>query len=135
MYLEMSRQTDIAIRVLRRLSATELTSGSTLATSLDTTTTYLARILSPLVRAGWITSKQGPSGGYALNVDPCDVSILDVIEAVEGPVDRTKCVLRNTDCSSSTPCSVHGAWSRARDALTRELKATSVVECTPGRST
>lgn len=135
MYLEMSTRTDIALRAIRRLAETKREAGAGLAAALDVTPTYLARILSPLVRSGWISSKQGPSGGYALSCDPRDLSVLDVIEAVEGPVDSGHCVLRDTTCSSASPCSMHDAWSRARDALTKELRATPVAACTQGRST
>ena len=131
----MSTRTDIALRAVRRLAETRRESGAELAAELEVTPSYLARILSPLVRAGWISSKQGPSGGYVIACDPCALSVLEVIEAVEGPVDSGHCVLRDMTCSSASPCSMHDAWARARDALTRELRATAVAECTPGRST
>ncbi len=67
--------------------------GSQLAERIDTTSTFLPQVLGPLVKAGWVESQPGPGGGYRLSVSLGDVSILEVVETVEGPAETGRCVL------------------------------------------
>ena len=53
-----------------------------LAERLDTTPGFVPQVIGPLVKAGWVRSDPGPAGGYALTGSPADVSVLDVIEAI-----------------------------------------------------
>lgn len=132
MRLEITRKTNLAISVVGELSRTEgRVSGKSLASAVGTTTPFLAQVVTPLVRRGWVTSQPGRSGGYELLADPSTLSVLDVIEAVEGPTDTQSCVMRSGACSASDPCATHEAWSRARAALINELAATPVSILSP----
>ena len=87
MRLELSGKTELAIRALNELSArgdTAITRGEDLAVTLGTTKNYLPQVMSPLVRSEWVTSTSGPSGGYSIATQSADISLLEVIEAVEG---------------------------------------------------
>jgi Rrf2 family protein len=75
---------------------------------------FMPQVLSPLVRRGWVGSDPGPTGGYSLRVAPEEISVLDVIEAIEGVTDTTNCVLADRPCSEQGPCSLHVPWSSAR---------------------
>ena len=88
----------------------------------------VAQVLHPPVRQGWIRSAPGPAGGYSLAVDLTSVSVLAVIEAVEGPTDSGRCVLADRPCNESGTCALHVPWLRARAQLLGELAATSVAE-------
>jgi len=55
------------------------------------------------------------------------VSLLDVIEAVEGPTDRGQCVLEDRPCARSAQCALHQPWSSARAQLTAELAGTTMA--------
>ena len=128
MRLEISRKTHLAIRVMRELSvAGGKVSGTDLADRVETSTSFLAQVISPLARKEWVASQPGRSGGYELADGVPDLSVLDVIEAVEGPTDANLCVLRSGQCSASDPCATHDAWSRARSALVNELAATPLT--------
>jgi Rrf2 family protein len=59
--------------------------GSELAETLDTTHQYLPQVMSPLVRRRWVSSSRGPRGGYQLEVGLDAITVLDLIEVVEGP--------------------------------------------------
>ena len=132
MRLEITRKTNLAIRAMATLNdAGRRMSGKDLAHSIETTTTFLAQVVSPLVRRGWIDSQPGRAGGYELVVDADELSVLDVIEAVEGPTDTQVCVLRAGDCSAADPCATHDAWSRARNALVKELAGTPLTVLSP----
>lgn len=105
--------------------------GPTLAESVGSTPGFVAQVLNPLVRQGWVRSDPGPSGGYSLAVDPRSVSVLAVIEAIEGPTDSGRCVLADRPCDESGTCALHVPWLRARTKLLRELDLTSVAESMP----
>ncbi|MFZ0493780.1 MAG: Rrf2 family transcriptional regulator, partial [Acidimicrobiia bacterium] len=99
---------------------------------LGTSAQYLPQIMSPLVRRRWVESNRGPSGGYRLVARLSDLSVLDLIEAMEGPTDTATCVLRGETCDAINPCALHGAWSRARDALLNELSSMSISDAWDG---
>ena len=94
--------------------------GAPLANSIGTSPAFLAQVMAPLVRNGWVDSVTGRSGGYALAVDPNSISVLDLVEAIEGPTDDG-CALRGGECSSVDSCAIHDAWVKAREALVAEL--------------
>ncbi len=126
MRLEMTRRTDLALKALGGLRGGDKAKGSVLASEIGTTINYLPQILEPLTAKGWIVGIPGPGGGYRLAGDLGQISVLDVIEAVEGPPDQTKCVLRGAPCPVLESCAMHNSWVRARGALLAELGATSV---------
>ncbi len=92
-----------------------------LAEALCTTPGFVPQVVGPLVKAGWVRSDPGPSGGYALQVSLDEVSVLEVIEAVDGPTDNGRCVVVGDACNQDEPCVLHEAWTRARRELIRTL--------------
>ena len=129
MRLEVMRKSDLAVRALRVLAAgTGRMKGPALAEKMGSTPGFVSQVLNPLIRQGWVRSDPGPAGGYSLAVDLMSVSVLAVIEAVEGPTDSGRCVLADRSCSESGTCALHVPWIRARSQLLRELYATSVAE-------
>lgn len=105
--------------------------GSDLAEMVQTTIGFLPQVLAPLVRRGWVDSAPGPTGGYVLSADLDDVSLLEVIEAVEGPLEQEICVLDGGRCESADRCVVHEAWMKARDQLYEELATVPISRTRP----
>lgn len=133
MRLEVTRRSDLAVRALRALAGrAERCKGPELAEAVGSTSGFLSQVLHPLVRQGWVRSDPGPTGGYTLVVDPADVSVLEVIEAVEGPTDSGRCVLVDRPCSETGACALHVPWTRARARLLAELDAVSVADASLG---
>jgi Rrf2 family protein len=129
MRLEITRRADLATRAMLELSATDRRLKSReLAERLDTSAGFLAQAMTPLVDRGWVHSEPGPAGGYLAATDPGDVSVLDVIEAVEGPTETTRCVLEDRACASGGNCALHTPWSRARSQLLAELSSTPLSD-------
>jgi Rrf2 family protein len=129
--LELSKKTDLAISAIRHLCGVadgEYASGADLSTAIGTSTNFLPQIMTPLVRNYWVESAPGRSGGYRLNVEPREISLLSLIEAVEGPTVNGRCVLRGAPCPVAEPCALHDPWTRARDALLSELASTPLTE-------
>jgi len=135
--LEITRKADLATRALLELVTVGRRSKATeLADRLGTTPGFLSQVVSPLAARGWVRSDPGPSGGYVATVALDEVSVLDVIEAVEGPTDSGRCVLQDRVCAGDGPCALHAAWSHARTQLLTELDgmALSALEVTGTRT-
>lgn len=129
MRLEVTRKSDLAVQALRVLDgAPGRMKGPALAEALGSTPGFVSHVLNPLVRQGWVRSDPGRSGGYSLSVDLGTVSVLAVIEAIEGPTDTGRCVLADRPCNESGTCALHVPWLRARAGLLAQLDATSVAD-------
>jgi Rrf2 family protein len=129
MRLEVTRRADLATRALVELDrAGGRVKGAVLADRVGATPGFLAQAMTPLVTRGWVRSDPGPTGGYVLGAELTAISLLEVIEAVEGPTDTNRCVLEDRPCTGAGPCALHQPWSRARAQLTAELSGTHLSE-------
>ena len=127
MRLEITRRCDLAIRGLIALAESKtVVPRSELSDWLGADAGYLARAMRPLVEAGWVESTPGPGGGYLAHTAIDRLSLLDVIEAVEGPTDSGRCVVAGL-CGDDGFCALHDAWSAARSTLLAQLDETSVA--------
>jgi len=125
--LEITRRAELAIRALALLGAADgRLKAAALADGLGTTVGFVPQVVGPLVKAGWVVSDPGPTGGYRATVDPADVNVLQVIEAVDGSTDAGRCVVADRPCHATHPCVLHEAWGRARAELVGVLSATPV---------
>lgn len=123
MNLGFQRKTDLAIRVMRCLGAPGLKmSGSAMAESIGTTTSFLPHVVAPLIEKGWVASERGPGGGYFLTDASDDLSLFDLLEATEGPSIDGRCVLRDQPCPGAEECAAHAVWADARGALINGLR-------------
>ncbi len=128
MRLEVTRKADLATRVLLELSGRGTRAKSAeLADAVGTTPGFLTQVVAPLAARGWVDSEPGPTGGYRATVALGDVSVLDVIEAVEGPSESGRCVLEDRPCAGGGQCALHVPWSRARAQLVAELARTPLA--------
>ena len=122
MRLEVTRKADLAVRAMRLLGGTpSRMKAPELAEALGTTAGFVAQVMNPLVKEQWVRSDPGPTGGYSLAVDLDAVSVLEVIEAIDGPTDQGRCVVEARTCNAASPCMLHDAWSQARAELMRML--------------
>lgn len=129
MRLEVTRKSDLAVRSLQTLAASAgRLKGPALADAVGSTSGFVSQVLTPLVRAGWVRSDPGPAGGYSLTADLDEVSVLAVIETIEGPTDAGRCVLADRPCDEGGTCALHVPWLRARSQLLTQLDAVSVAE-------
>ncbi len=126
MRLEITKKSDLAVRALIALDREGRMKGRRLAESVGTTAAFIAQVMNPLVRAGWVQSDPGPRGGYALAVSLAQISMLDLIEEIEGPTDDGECVLRGGPCPGEQWCALHEAWQPARQALLDRLGTTPI---------
>ena len=122
MKIELGLTGDYAVRSVlalararRRLKAREIAAEMALPAK------YLPQVLGLLIKAGLVGSVAGPDGGYELARPADEITLLQVIEAAEGPIRSSKCVLRGGPCNLDGTCAVHDAWSEAQAALAAKL--------------
>lgn len=106
----------------RRMKASDLAKG------LEATPAFVPQVIGPLVKAGWVRSDPGPTGGYAMVVPPAGITVLDVVEAVDGPTDAGRCVVADQPCGHDSVCVLHVAWARARSELMAALRTVTVSD-------
>ncbi len=94
----------------------------------DVPQTFASQILADLVRAGLASSRAGRTGGYRLSRPPSEVSVLEVIEAGEGPLRSERCALGEGPCRWENVCPLHETWTAATAALRELLSRTTLAE-------
>ncbi len=118
--LRISRKIDYGLRAMIYLAS--IPSDSVIpfreiARQMDVPEDFLAKILKTLVDQGLVRSTRGPHGGYALARSAADVSFLDVIEAVEGPVALNVCLDGEDACGHSTACTMVQVWKQGQERM------------------
>jgi Rrf2 family iron-sulfur cluster assembly transcriptional regulator len=132
MRLELTRRGDYAVRAmlaLARPDARQLT-GAALAEATAIPFGFVPQVMGDLVRAGLVANRRGRTGGYRLARPPAEVSLLDIVEAVEGDGRRRTCVLRGGPCRRDGACDVHDAFFRAQEAVFGTLAGVSLADVT-----
>lgn len=82
----------------------------------------VAKIMGAMARSGLLESQRGIKGGFLLLKDPSEISIADIIEAVEGPIALTNCLDEsNTDCGIEPLCHLRPHWQAVNDAVRMAL--------------
>ncbi len=94
----------------------------------DIPVSFLRKIITLLAKAGLVHSQRGNNGGIRLAISPEKLTLLDVIEAVEGKIFLNKCLIGHQFCERSMYCSVHIVWCEAQDALKQILNKRTLAE-------
>lgn len=132
MHMKLGKRADYAIRAVldlaRHWDGGDRRKSREIAESMDIPTKYLPQLLATLVRAGLVASEAGPDGGYRLVSDPTDVTLLAIIEAVEGPLLSVECVLRGGPCHWDSRCAIHEPWAGAQEAMRSQLDGTTFAD-------
>lgn len=126
-----SRSTEHAIRALIPLA--QVTDGSftmvkTLAEQENIPPHYLAKILQQLARKGLLRSSKGPLGGFQLSVAPADISLLDIVEALEGMEQYQASAARNLDLPDGLYCAMHKERLELHKEILNYLRENTVAD-------
>ena len=118
MRLELSSEGRYALRALVYLAEIgEQASADRISAEANVPRRLLARILATLSREGLVESEQGRGGGSRLARPPQEITLLDAVEADEGPFGVTRCIMQNRACGSGPPCAMHNAWEEGQQAI------------------
>ncbi len=90
---------------------------------------YLAKVFGQLARADIVTPVRGKKGGYVLAKDPKDITLLAVIEAVEGTQALNMCQFEPSRCDNSAVCKVQPVWRELQEIFTAKLGSVTLAEC------
>lgn len=126
--MQISRRADYGVRVILDLaSLPEDLRASTedISARQHIPAPFLAKIISQLSLAGLVTTQRGAGGGVALARPASEISLLQVLEALEGPVRLNRCVIQPDACPRNEFCQVHLVWAQAQADLVQVLQATT----------
>ena len=87
---------------------------------------FLSKVLQRLVTEGLVQSRRGSGGGFELARPAEQISLLKVVEAIDGPLHLNLCVTGGPGCSRQVRCAVHPVWERAQAAIVQVLAGTSL---------
>jgi Rrf2 family protein len=127
--LRISRKIDYGLRAmiyLASISRDAVVPFREIARQMLVPEDFLAKILKTLVDEGLVKSTRGPHGGYALAKPAADISFLEVIEAVEGPIALNVC-LDEDGCGKSAACTMVGVWREGQERMLEVYRAANLA--------
>ena len=134
MGLQLTRGGEYAVRAmtyLARFPEGHVASLHDIGQAQEIPESFLAKILQSLVHAGLAVSQRGAHGGFALARPAEQITMRDVIEAVDGPISVNLCTLDPEECKRSSTCEVHKAWLRAQEQLMDVLGGVTLKSLAP----
>mgnify|MGYP000870743683 CR=1 FL=1 len=129
--MQITRQTEYAIRTLLELARApegEVLSTKFISTRQDIPEDFLKKTLKLMVLADLVTTQRGAHGGIRLIKPADEITLLDVITAIEGPIALNVCLVPGYKCPNQPDCAVSAALARAQKALTAELAKVTLVD-------
>ncbi|RJP53774.1 MAG: Rrf2 family transcriptional regulator [Anaerolineaceae bacterium] len=125
--MQITRQADYAVRAVLYLARNgdQRTATSMIAEEQRIPPSFLAKIVSQLSIAGLLHTSRGARGGVTLARTPKEITLLEVIEAIDGPIQLNECVGDSSSCSFDDDCPLRPVWCDAQEDLVRKLKGTN----------
>jgi len=125
-----SRSAEYAIRAVVHMAALppgEFALAKNIAAGTGIPSHFLAKILQELARDGLLRSNKGPRGGFCLRHPAEDISMLKIVEAVDGTARYQRCIGGSPECNDRAPCPMHDFWKAVRSRVVEYLEGTSAA--------
>ena len=128
--LRVTKLTDYATLILTVLAARPggVLSAPDLAEHAGLEAPTVAKVLKPLAQAGLVEGFRGANGGYRLARDAAAISLVEIVEAMEGPLGMTECSLHDGQCGIEQSCGVRANWRRINDVVADALRGVSLAQ-------
>ena len=128
--LRVTKLTDYATLILTVLAARPggVLSAPDLAEHAGLEAPTVAKVLKPLAQAGLVEGFRGANGGYRLAREASAISLVEIVEAMEGPLGMTECSLHDGQCGIEQSCGVRANWRRINDVVADALRGISLAE-------
>ncbi len=129
--LRLSKKTDYALMAMKHLALhgdRGAASAREISEQYDIPSELMAKVLQRLVRRGLLASHQGTRGGYLLSRPASEISIADVIQAVDGPLTVTACSTDDQGCVQYSKCNVRDPLWRIKDRILQSLAGCTLAE-------
>ena len=134
--MQITRQADYAIRAMLYLARQKedvRSATSQIADEQQIPPSFLAKIISQLSIAGLINTSRGARGGVSLSRPADDITLLDVVEAIDGPISLNVCSHSPGVCPFGEDCPIQPIWSDAEIELVSRLKSTNFAQLVKSR--
>jgi len=134
--LKLTKKADYGLIAMRHL-ACQMKAGSGTASAKEIAERYriplplLSKVLQTLVRNGLLVSEQGATGGYKLARDPHEITTLEVIRSIDGPIILTQCFTEHdepTECDQSELCPVREPLRKVHEGILRLLSGITISD-------
>lgn len=135
--MQITRQADYALRAmafLARMEPNQRAATSQIADEQRIPPSFLAKIISQLSIAGLIHTSRGARGGVSLSRSPEEISVLEVVEAIDGPIALNECTVSESVCFFGEECMIRPIWCEAQTELVERLKNTTFSQFLNGHS-
>lgn len=128
--LRVTKLTDYATVVLTALAARpgDVLSATELAEQAGLETPTVSKVLKPLAQAGIVEGFRGVNGGYRLARAADTITLVDIVETMEGPLGMTECSLHDGACGIEASCGVRVSWRRINDVVAEALGAVTLAD-------
>jgi Rrf2 family protein len=126
--MQITRQADYAVRAvlyLTKIGPDNRAATSQIAQEQEIPPSFLAKIVSQLSVAGLLQTSRGARGGVSLSRSPAEISLLEVVEAIDGPILLNECVAGTGSCPRSDECPIQAIWCDVQADLVQRLRTTT----------
>ena len=131
--LRVTKLTDYATVVLTVLAArpSEVLSATELAEFTGLEPPTVSKVLKPLAQAGLVEGLRGVRGGYRLTRPAEQITLFEIVEAMEGPLGLTECAHEHSQCGREMQCGARSSWRLINDVVSEALRAVSLAQILP----
>lgn len=136
MTMEITKAADYGLRAMYRLGQTPKETSALIgdiAIEMNIPAQFLHKVMPRLVKAGLVRSRRGARGGYKLAKDPMDISLLDIVQAIDGPIFINRCLFDKDDCNLEHDCSIRPVFAKAQSALRQVLAQHKLADVLNGK--
>jgi Rrf2 family protein len=127
----ITRATEYAIRTIIYLAQQppgEIVLKKDICRTQDVTPAFLTKILQPLIKAGIVSSQRGVGGGFLLAKNATEITLLDIFQAEEGPLNLNHCLVEKAVCLRESHCAAHEIWNEAQGKMIDVLQGYSIAQ-------
>lgn len=128
--MEVTKKAEYAISALLELAMNpgQFISSKEIAFRQNIPANFLPQIIAMLGSKGWVEGVRGPGGGVRLIGDPHKISVLEIVEVIEGPIAITRCLSSEAECINEALCPLHPVWKQAQEAMLGVLSNTTLTD-------
>ena len=133
--MELTRKGEYAIRGIVYLAQQppgKIALISEIADATEVPQTFLAKIFQSFAKLGLVQSFRGTGGGFLLGRSPAQITLRQVVEAVEGPIMPNRCLMAEGSCDRSVRCLVHPVWRKVQGEVVKILDDVTLEDLAKG---
>jgi Rrf2 family protein len=134
--MELTRKGEYAIRgilYLAGLPQGKVALISEIAETAEVPKSFLSKIFQSFTKIGLVNSARGTGGGFTLARPPAQITLREVVEAVEGPIVPNRCLIGQGTCDKDATCSVHPVWRRVQTEVVAILDGITLEDLVKGK--